>query len=178
MKIQQLALGFLDLLNAKTQGRNPEEFANELRPTLEMGKFYQLASRDWLGLSGTCSSPGSGTLAFAVPENEFWLLHAISGTITANGASANTILDLRVSGPSSDSGEIQVTIHTSRDTALDSAAGQTSMMSGLVLPDPLIMKPGESARFTCRRYSSVTPGTTQLRLCVTRFGPASKVLAV
>ena len=178
MRVQSLALGFLDLLNAKTSGRNPDTYINEIRPVIDMGQFYQLADRDHLGVAGTCSSPGSGTVSFAVPEGEFWLLHAISGTITANGVSSNNILDLRVLGPSSDSGSLQTTIHVSRDTPLDSAAGQTSMMSGEVLGTPLWMRPGEQIRMTCRRYASATPGTTQLRAIVTRIGPESRVLSV
>jgi len=90
--------GFLGLLDAKVQGRAPENFLENVQPTLDAFDFLYAARRRVLqidcGLSSTAGEgfwPGLGGLS-QVPQDELWYVDRITTFINSPLLAAEELL--------------------------------------------------------------------------------------
>lgn len=95
-KLNKTPEGMLSLLASKTDGTNPSDLMEAVRPTLDLLAFYQ-TSLEAASFSGAFAGLGTD-LVVVVPSNEIWLVHAchITAVYTSNAQTA--ILALKFTG--------------------------------------------------------------------------------
>ena len=173
-KVNQLAQGFLDLLDAKTGGKNPADFLDNVRPTIDMVPFYGLASMDSESVSSATVTGAGDQLQLEVPANQFWLVYAAGVQILIATLGSETQLTLRTITPSTSSGNIGVPIaRTEPQTTV--VAGQV-VRTGVAFGAPLLLRPGQRFQGIAEIHDDAVPGTIQVTAQFSRFGPASRVL--
>lgn len=90
-KINRIPKGLLDLLSSKSDGRNPQELADSVAPTIDLSPFYlneKIGHAFGTFVAGNVGD--SGTIE--IPSGEIWLLFAVD--IEWTSAVANKTLDL------------------------------------------------------------------------------------
>lgn len=105
--IQPTATGFLSLLGLKNLGRNPDALLDELRPGIDMNRWYLnggevvrgtadswlVASGELTGFFAVGSLPITGGGAITVPANELWWVEDVDVKIGVVAPSVPTALD-------------------------------------------------------------------------------------
>lgn len=92
-RINRLPLGLLDYLGSKTQGDNPSEFLQEVRPTLNLTPFL-LAERLEHKFNRREESVTANSDFFTVPSGQAWLLQG--AFYRQNVAFNNNAADLEI----------------------------------------------------------------------------------
>jgi len=87
--VNRLCRGLLSLIDAKTQGQNPDGFGSEIVPVLDVSNFLYSAQGSSVEIGAQTfpiASNNAYTVALTVPDDEVWHLRAISGEIENNDA--------------------------------------------------------------------------------------------
>ena len=96
--INRIPEGLLSLLASKTQGRNPFELLESVRPSLDLLWAYQTDMASSL-VTGT-GAASNDFVAITVPAAEAWLIHAARAELTtaATTAGQRYSFELRING--------------------------------------------------------------------------------
>ena len=94
-RINRVPFGLLDFLATKTQGDNPSQLLQEVRPTLDLTKFF-IAERMENFSEVQVSAAAAGGFTFTVPVGEIWF--PVTASMTMIVADANGRADLQVKG--------------------------------------------------------------------------------
>lgn len=108
--------GFLGLLNAKVNGRNPLQYAEQVAPTLDMTEFYALPQIELVRLTNA-AVPSTFQGNHVVPSGEVWRVRRASVTGFFNsGTNVNSpvIMEIGIASPSG----FSVVVERSWDAAL------------------------------------------------------------
>jgi hypothetical protein len=99
--IQNVPYGFLSLLDLKSTGRLPPDLLETVQPSFDLALLYlQRKAVDQVALFGSAPATGAittglhsfaafltpGPVNAAVPNNEFWYVYAMAGTIVTQNA--------------------------------------------------------------------------------------------
>ena len=80
-QVNRIPIGYLDLVGNETQGKNPFESLESLRPTVSMDQFY--LGQTLGNVNATFTNSGIGVVSFTdVPSDELWILLSVSLTET------------------------------------------------------------------------------------------------
>lgn len=77
--VQRIPRGYLSLIGAQTSGRNPDVATEEVRPTIDMTRYYDGYFVDFESLSFVANAAGV-THNIDVPAAETWILLGMSMT--------------------------------------------------------------------------------------------------
>lgn len=83
MRVGRYPPGYLELLDAKSNGATPPDVSDFVQPVLDMGRFYdQAVTRYIVGTTAAgvnaCAFWGTVTAATTVPSGELWRIRQIS----------------------------------------------------------------------------------------------------
>lgn len=78
MSITRTPPGLLSLLDLKVGGQNPRELSDLVLPTLDVTELYATNSRFVGRFSGSKAAIGPSASDFTVPNDEIWILKAVS----------------------------------------------------------------------------------------------------
>lgn len=173
-EINQASPGFLDLLDAKTGGLSPREWEGRLTTNLDMGPFYELASRDHRQVvtAGVMTGPGSME-DMPVPDGEFWGVQAISAAMTV--PTIGSVVQFRIGffGPSSEGVQVFTSLFTSPQMTTVIANQVVNLAAGY-LGRPVWLRSGEGIRVAANLYDDLSAGTAKIRALVSRVGAPSR----
>lgn len=169
--INRAPRGLLDQLRLKVGGKTPQQFGEELQPTLETFPWY---SSDTLRMA-TSSQPSSattqaelGSIPITVPSDEAWVIHSINWTAISDQATAQECLfsgALRLSVPG---GTALMMLGTS---AWRAGAGETGGAGIPWVPGaPFILTP--DSEITTYRWEAITGAVAieyQQHVCYSPF---------
>lgn len=146
--------GYLDLLNSKTDGRNPRDASDTVAPTVDIGAFYRQRNISHAFGTALTSDFGDG-VEIEVPAKETWLLftYEVSWTPIAIGNSLrfNAQVLRLPDAPSPLSGAGFFT--TDEMTAV---AANEFMIRSFMLHEPLVLPSGVLIRTTVINSNNIT----------------------
>lgn len=143
--INRLPFGFQSLLDSKTLGKNPGLLNQEVRPVLDMERFFKPPLLRRAQATGTWNAVGSSAQV-SVPSNELWEIWSVEAGALNNfaaGASGRININLQLPDPENAAGLIVGRIaHFPAPTILN--AGSTAVRWGGEYQPPFkfILPPG------------------------------------
>lgn len=145
-RINRTPSGLLDLLQSKTDGKNPQDLAETVAPTLDLLDLYLLQRISHEFIVTVASGPGATNL-LDVTEGEVWGLFACG--VQFIGAAVGQTMDLYVSlqqFPDAPSALSQVQIFA--PPTLTAAAIGDQATAAVVFDRPIWLTPGLRIRLT------------------------------
>lgn len=90
--IQRRPLGFLDALNLKSLGRNPEQTSDFVQPVYEMRHHYEAdVLRQISASAAAVATRGFNKAPITVPSGEAWWVHNVGNLVTLAGGAVTDI---------------------------------------------------------------------------------------
>lgn len=136
-KINTPPLGFQDVLGSKNFGANPDNFLQDVRPSLEMLPFYavqKLQVERTTGSATTVSSPNQ--VAITIPAGEVWLVQSINASVNVGAAvECAPICSLRALP-----GQVAGTAHPLAAGIIQPLLGGESYPINYTPPQPLLLE--------------------------------------
>jgi hypothetical protein len=174
-KINQLAQAFLDLLDAKTAGRGPNEWADLLQPTIDLSPFYWLNSLDSAGITSATITGNEVFVDLEVPENQYWMVFAAHARLTAVTAGSRLQGRLGIRRISTETGQLRVTV-AEGPLVTSTPTGLFNQHIGHDFARPLWLKSGDAIFCGSTSFNDVgeVSGLGQVFALIARVGPTSR----
>jgi len=159
-KINQRAPGLLNLLESQSLGTMPSELALEVRPTIELGKYYENLKLKYQRLSPEANTFGADGIlgAMTVPPGFAWFVRAVALSFRTDGAGNRSdgavwALNFRNTGTA-----VECAIAGFEFNAAAAAIATPGQLRTFWLPEPLLLLGGESMRWYAINTTVVVPG--------------------
>jgi len=147
--------GFLDLVGAETGGKNPNQYTDAVRSSVDMRELYLGQTLGSDTHTFVVASEGQTSGLMVVPQDEAWLLRSLSTQWTA--ADAATRFTVGVQLPDTPRGDAAFPMIWQSELQVVSAVGFI-VFDAFYLPSPLLLLAGQVIQWRIGKFTG--PGPT------------------